>query len=243
MEFYNVYEDAKRADAYSRLEFPGTYYLAFRDLPKIISTHATGEKALDFGCGSGRSSRFLQQLGFSTIGIDISAEMVQRARSFDPDGDYRVIQESDFSEQENYSFNLILSAFPFDNIPSMEKKVMNLRGLKNLLRDDDGILINLVSSPEIYWYEWTSFSTKDFPENKNAKSGDIVQIIQMDIEDKRPVEDIIWTHESYLETYQKAGLEIINTYRPLAKESEPYDWINEARIAPWTIYVLKKILT
>ncbi|TFG94808.1 class I SAM-dependent methyltransferase, partial [Candidatus Thorarchaeota archaeon] len=238
----NVYEDAKRADAYSRLEFPGTYYLAFRDLTKIIATHATGEKALDFGCGSGRSTRFLQQLGFSTVGIDISAEMVQRARAFDPEGDYRVIEEGDFSKLENCSFNLIVSAFPFDNIPSMEKKVMNLRGLKDLLIDDDGILINLVSSPEIYWYEWTSFSTKNFPENKNARSGDVVRIIQMDIEDKRPVEDIIWTHESYLETYQKAELEVINTYRPLAKENEPYEWVNETKIAPWTIYVLKKIL-
>lgn len=241
MEFSNVYEDAKRADAYSRLEFPGTYYLAFRDLPRIIAKYTTGEKALDFGCGSGRSSRFLRQLGFSTVGIDISAEMVQRAKSFDPEGDYRVIQEGDFSELEGCSFNLILSAFPFDNIPSMEKKVMNLRGLKSLLRDD-GILVNLVSSPEIYRYEWASFSTKDFPENKNAKNGDIVRIIQMDIEDKRPVEDIIWTHESYLETYLKAGMEIANTYKPLAKENEPYNWVNETKIAPWTIYVLKKVL-
>lgn len=94
MEFSNVYEDAKRADAYSRLEFPGTYYLAFRDLPKIITKYITGKKALDFGCGSGRSSRFLQQLGFSIVGIDISFEMVHRARTFDPEGDYRYVQTS-----------------------------------------------------------------------------------------------------------------------------------------------------
>ncbi len=241
MKFSNVYEDATRADAYSRLEFPGTYYLAFRDLPKIIAEYTSRGKALDFGCGSGRSARFLQQLGFSTVGIDISAEMVQRARAFDPEGDYRVITEGKFSELERCSFKLILAAFPFDNIPSMEKKVMNLSGLRELLRDD-GILINLVSSPEIYCYEWTSFSTKDFTENRIAKTGDIVRIIQMDIDDKRPVEDIFWTHESYLETYQRAGLEIINTYRPLAKESEAFNWVNETKIAPWTIYVLKKKL-
>jgi hypothetical protein len=27
MEFSNSYEDAKRAEAYAKLEFPGTYYL------------------------------------------------------------------------------------------------------------------------------------------------------------------------------------------------------------------------
>jgi len=29
----------------------------------------------------------------------------------------------------------------------------------------------IVSRPEIYTYEWASFSTKDFPENRQAKSG------------------------------------------------------------------------
>ncbi|RDE15652.1 MAG: hypothetical protein C4K48_03485 [Candidatus Thorarchaeota archaeon] len=239
MEFSNVYEDAVRADAYSRLEFPGTYYLAFRDLPAIITKHVRGRKALDFGCGSGRSARFLQRLGLQTIGIDISEEMVKRARKADPEGNYRVIKEGDFSIFEKNAFDCILSAFPFDNIPTMEKKVMNLRGLRDLLRDD-GVLINLVSSPEIYTHEWTSFSTKDFPENRAAKSGDIVRIIQLDIEDKRPVTDILWTVESYRETYRTAQLKIVHVYRPLAKKKEPYDWVNETRIAPWTIYVLRR---
>lgn len=238
MEFSNVYEDAIRADAYSKLEFPGTYYLAFRDLPAIIAKHVRGRKALDFGCGSGRSARFLQKLGLQTIGIDISEEMVKRARESDPKGDYHVIREGDFSLFSKGTFDCILSAFPFDNIPTMEKKVMNLSGLRDLLRDD-GVLINLVSSPEIYTHEWTSFSTKDFPENRDARSGDIVRIIQLDIDDKRPVSDILWTAESYRETYRSAQLKIVHIYKPLAKK-ERYDWVNETRIAPWTIYVLRR---
>jgi hypothetical protein len=31
-EFANCYEDTKRAEAYAKLEFAGTYYLAYRDL-------------------------------------------------------------------------------------------------------------------------------------------------------------------------------------------------------------------
>jgi len=34
--FGNVYEDQERARAYATLQFPGTYYLAFRDLPALI---------------------------------------------------------------------------------------------------------------------------------------------------------------------------------------------------------------
>ncbi|NWG10905.1 class I SAM-dependent methyltransferase [Candidatus Bathyarchaeota archaeon] len=239
LDFFNVYEDSKRAEAYAKLEFPGTYYLAYRDLPKIIFKHVKGRTALDFGCGTGRSSRFLQKLGFSTVGVDISADMLEKARELDSKGDYRLIKDGDFSQFEDQAYDLVLSVFTFDNIPTMKKKVVNFRGLGRLLKNE-GRIVNLVSSPEIYTHEWASFSTKDFPKNKHAKSGDKVRIIQTDIEDKRPVEDVVWTDEYYRETYKKAGLKLVKTYKPLAKRSEPYKWVNETRIAPWVIYVLKK---
>lgn len=83
MKFRNAYEDKKRAETYAKLEFPGTYYLAFWDLPEIISKHTKGKKALDFGCGTGRSTRFLKNSGFDATGIDISGEMIAKAREFD----------------------------------------------------------------------------------------------------------------------------------------------------------------
>ena len=52
MDFAYCYVDANCADAYVTPEFANMYYLAYRDLPAIISEHATGTKALDFGCGS-----------------------------------------------------------------------------------------------------------------------------------------------------------------------------------------------
>lgn len=239
MAFSNSYEDAKRAEAYAKLEFPGTYYLAYRDLPAIILEHVKGRRALDFGCGTGRSTRFLKKIGFSVVGVDISEDMIRKARQLDSGGDYRLIRDGDFSQLMNRAYDLVLSAFTFDNIPTMKKKVTNFRGLGSLL-NSEGRIVNVVSSPEIYVHEWASFSTKDFPENKHAKSGDKVRIIQTDIEDKRPVVDIIWTDESYLEVFEKAGLELIKTHKPLAKKNEPYKWVNETKIAPWVIYVLKK---
>jgi hypothetical protein len=81
---------------------------------------------------------------------------------------------------------------------------------------------------------------RDFPENRYAKSGDIVKIIQTDTVDKRPVEDIICTDEDYRDLFKRAGLGLVRVYKPLAKDDEPYSWINETRIPPWVIYVLEK---
>lgn len=237
-DFHNVYDDALRAKAYAELQFPATYYLAYRDLPAIIAEHVQGRKALDFGCGTGRSTRFLRDLGFDVVGVDIAEPMLARAREFDPEGDYRVVSDDRLDSLARDSYDLILSAFTFDNVPTMERKMALFESLKHLLKDG-GHIVNLVSSPQIYVNEWASFSTKEFRENRTAKSGDKVRIQMLDVEDKRPVEDILWTDDDYHEVYRRAKLALIMTYRPLAKQSEPYAWVSETTVAPWVIYVLR----
>jgi len=186
-EFSNVYDDQARAEAYDKLEFPGTYYLAFRDLPVIIGEHVQGRKALDFGCGTGRSTRFLRALGFDTVGVDISEPMLARARERDPEGEYRLVPDGGLGGCVADTFDLVLSAFTL---------------------------------------------------NRTARTGDKVLIVMLDVEDRRPVEDILCTDDDYHEAYKRAGLMPIKIYRPLAKQTEAYSWVSETTIAPWVIYVL-----
>jgi SAM-dependent methyltransferase len=236
MTFSNVYSDTERAEAYATLDFPGTYYLAFRDLPSIISSSVTGKTALDFGCGAGRSTRFLERLGFDAVGIDISPSMIELARAADPGGTYYPIGSGDFRVLGGARFDLILSAFPFDNIPGVENRAGILRGLAGLLADG-GRLVLLGSTPEIYTHEWASFTTAEFPENRDAKSGETVRIIMKDVADRRPVVDLVWSHEDYLALFAAAGLELLSEHRPLGREAEPYAWLSETSVAPWVIYV------
>jgi SAM-dependent methyltransferase len=239
MDFLNSYEDNRRARAYDELGYGGTYLLVFNTLPGIFSRFAKGKRALDFGCGTGRSTRFLKRHNFDTAGIDISEEMVVMARQNDQNGDYRIICDGDFSSFEKERFDLILSAFPFDNIPGRSKKVHLFSGLMRLLQPS-GILVNIVSTPEIYINEWVTFTTEAFPENRNAKCGEIVKIITTDYSDQRPVEDILWPHEDYLSVYQESGVNVIHCEAPLATGDEGIDWKSETRIPPWRIYVLQK---
>ena len=239
VSFTNVYDDTDRAHAYATLEFPGTYYLAYRDLPAIIAEHVSGREALDFGCGAGRSTRFLKKLGFDAIGIDISSSMIELAKSIDPAGSYRLVDDGDLSVFESARFDLVLSAFAFDNIPDVTRRCGLLRGIRRLLADD-GRIVLLASTPEIYTHEWASFTTKDFSENRTAKSGDTVRTVMKDIEDQRPVVDIIWFHEDYLNLFDASDLDLLARYTPLGSKEEPYEWVTETSIAPWVIYVVKK---
>lgn len=236
----NVYEDAERADSYARLGFPGTYWLAFRDLPELLREHAPGRRALDFGCGAGRSTRFLKALGFDAAGLDVSAPMIAQARARDRDGDYRLGPDGDFSGFAPGSFDLILAAFTFDNVPTREHKQRLLSGLAALV-GRGGVLINLVSAPEIYLHEWASFSTRDYPENRAARDGDPVRIVMLDVPDRRPVEDVLCTEEGWREAYRAAGLALRRVHRPLGRAGEPVAWATETRVAPWRVDVLAPV--
>jgi SAM-dependent methyltransferase len=239
MTISNCYADAERAAAYATLDFPGTYYLAFRDLPQIIGPPAPGARALDFGCGAGRSTRFLSSLGFDAVGVDIAADMIAQARRLDPAGAYRLIADADLEPLAGERFQVVLSAFTFDNIPTEAAKLANLRAIRSRLADG-GRFVNLVSSPEIYCHEWASFTTREFPENRTARSGDVVRIVMTDVADRRPVEDVVCTYEAYRRLYVQAGLWELQVHRPLGRADDPVAWVSETEIPPWTVSVLRR---
>lgn len=235
--FSNVYDDPDRARAYADLGFPGTYYLAFRDVPALLRKYVSGPRALDFGCGTGRSSRFLRELSFEVIGVDISEAMLDQARGHDPHGDYRLVAAGSLAGLDTGTFDLVLAAFTFDNIPTDEQKTSALRELRRLLAPG-GRLVVVVSSPAIYWHEWASFSTRDYPANRSALDGDPVRIVMLDVPDRRPVIDIVCSDAHYRELFGAAGLRVVDAASPLATGAEPVQWLSETTIPPWTIYVL-----
>ena len=171
--------------------------------------------------------------------MDIADSMLVRAQEKDPDGDYRRVPDGEFPGLESRSFDLILSAFTFDNIPAREQKVVVLTELQRLLAPG-GRMVNLVSSPEIYLHEWASFSTRNFPENRQAGDGDTVRIVMLDVADRRPVEDVMCTDETYRAVFEQAGLTPVQAHRPLGRADEPFEWSSEMRVSPWVIYVLEK---
>jgi SAM-dependent methyltransferase len=237
VDFRNVYKDAQYADAYAALDWSGTYFLVRRDLPGILVEHVSGRRALDFGCGTGRSTRLLTACGFDVIGVDVSESMIERARLVDPTGRYVVIRHGDVDHLGG-DFDLVLAAFPFDNVPNAQKpRLLSALGRRLAVA---GRLVNIVSSPDIYIHEWTSFSTRGYSENTGARDGDVVRILTREFEHAQPVEDILCGPDRYRDVYQRSGLAVVATYRPLGKADDGWPWVSEMDVAPWAIDVLKR---
>jgi len=237
LDFRNIYNEAGYAAAYAALDWSGTYLLVRRDLPGILERHVSGHRALDFGCGTGRSSRLLTACGFDVVGVDAAEPMVERARRADPQGRYLFVHDGDLDQLE-CSFDLVLAAFPFDNIPNARKPDL-LHSIARRLAPA-GRILNVVSSPDIYNHEWTSFSTREYPENAHARDGDVVRIVTREFEHAQPAEDILCGPDSYRAIYERCGLDVVATYQPLGRKDDGPAWVSEMQVAPWTIYVLKR---
>lgn len=235
--FSNAYADAERAHAYAQLEFAGTYFLAFRDVPALFEAHVQGTRALDFGCGAGRSTRFLKRLGYETIGVDISPAMLEQARTVDCDGDYRLISDNNTLADLPGPFDLILAAYPFDNIPTDAAKLNALQALRRVLAPEGRVVV-IVSAPELYLHEWVSFSTKNFAENRTAGDGDRVRIAILDGPDDRPVDDILSSDAHYRELFEAVGLNVVTLAKPLGNSTDGIAWGTETSVPPWSIHVL-----
>ena len=56
------------------------------NLLQFLSPEKTGSRLLDAGCGTGHWSRFFAKLGYDVVGVDISEEELQQARSYSRKG-------------------------------------------------------------------------------------------------------------------------------------------------------------
>jgi hypothetical protein len=73
--------------------------------------------------------------------------MLDQARALDSSGEYHLIRDNIAGEFTPGSFDIILAAFTFDNMPT-EAKADALSALRPLLASD-GCLLCVVSSPAI----------------------------------------------------------------------------------------------
>ncbi|MCU0565103.1 MAG: class I SAM-dependent methyltransferase [Oculatellaceae cyanobacterium Prado106] len=230
----------KHSQEYSKIGIEGTYLLAFNAVAKLITHSAEyrqlwGKPALDFGCGTGRSTRFLRSLGFETLGIDVNPHMLAEAGQLDPSGQYQLIEGDDlpFPSQR---FDLIFQSFVLLEYATMAQMITLMQELYRVLKPHGKVII-VTATEAFYTQDWYSFGNR-IPENQALQSGDMARVaIQgTDI----VLYDYYWSDRDYRAVFEQAGFEVAPPLRPLAQGHEPYVWVNELEHPCWAIYSLSK---
>jgi SAM-dependent methyltransferase len=232
LESYNE----ENAQKYKKTKvFDGTYLLAYRDIPAILKRFVRGKRAIDYGCGTGRSTRFLKDLGYETIGVDISKEMLEQALSIDKKNHYCLVENAKIPVLDD-SCDLIFACYVVCAIPTREELIAVFEEVHRCLKKG-GIFVAVTACDDFYTGNWLSYDV-DFPENKNLKSGDPAKFYLKDLDVE--LTNYYWTHRDYCEVSAATSLKIVERFLPLGHPSDGMDWVSETEHPPYAIYVSKK---
>ena len=107
----------------------------------VRSTFAgMGGRALDVGCGYGRTSRPLAEMGFRVTAIDIVPRMIAEARAATPGVGFCVMSATDLGFADASFDCALFSANGIDCIAPQSKRLRALRELHRVLRPG-GVLV------------------------------------------------------------------------------------------------------
>lgn len=228
-------DTVENAQRYAASGFENTYFLGYRELPLFLEKYSLGRRAVDYGCGTGRSTRFLQSNGFQVIGVDISKKMLQQAMRLDSTAHYLHIKNTQIPVF-NSSCDLVLSSFVLFTVPTKELLFSIFKEAYRCLRNG-GVFIIVTGSEELYSHEWLSYET-NYPQNVNLKSGDPAKIKLRDLGIE--FTNYYWGGADYDELIRSTGFKILEKHFPYGKLHEGREWISEMKHAPYVIYILQK---
>lgn len=132
------------ADAYSRVLDPDGAGLADPVLTELLGNVAD-QVVLSLACGQGQDARLLASLGARVVGIDVSGEMLSRAREHEATTrrgiDYVQGDARDLSEFGDASFEGVLCHMALMDIPELEPTI---HAVARVLRDDGWFVFSIV---------------------------------------------------------------------------------------------------
>jgi SAM-dependent methyltransferase len=96
-----------------------------------VALFREGSSVLDIGCGTGRTTEVLRNIGFAVVGVDYSEPMVAKARELCPEAEFRVMDAARL-EFEDESFGNVL--FSYNGIDCLYPESKREAGLREIFR-------------------------------------------------------------------------------------------------------------
>lgn len=220
---------------YSKTDQSLSRYLAYRDIPALITKYTYGKKTLDDGAGTGFSTQFLQAQGLDVTGVDVSQEMLTQAMVNCPHTPFYLIQNGSIPVALD-TYDLVFSSLVLFELGSEKEILTYLKEAKRVMKND-GVFIAVTGSQEMFTNDWLIYET-NYPENKNLKSGDLAKSYLRDAAIE--FTDFYWTEADYRHFFKQAGLQLIEVHYPMGQEHEQLPWKDEMTSSPFVVLVAKK---
>jgi len=156
-------------------------------------------RAIDVGCGEGRMCRAMQARSIPTVGIDPTAALLERARSLDPGGDYRLALAETLPIADE-KFDLVLSCLTLIDIADFRHALREMvrvlepggtlliANLTNFIsttsanatiRDADGKFVHFPVDRYMeefsMWVEWDGIRVKNWHRPLSAYMGELLR--------------------------------------------------------------------
>jgi len=221
-------------EKYSKNTVSGTGYLVYRDVNKLISDlNLEPKRALDLGCGSGRSIGVIKEFCDTVTGCDINELALKNTRKAYPDVELFL---NDF-RSERYpcdKFDSIFSFLMFFHFESIESMRMELSRCYESL-DDGGFLFVVHGNLSLSVAHYASVEGIGEPPKKE---GDHYYIWLKHID--LVVEDVYWTVDTIIKECKEIGFKFTKLYEPLGHKLDNQPYCDEYSKPPYFYLVMKK---
>lgn len=237
------------AALYSGIDFSeGNFWLIYHHAELAIRKWLTpsglaSARALDWGCGAGRSTRWLRtQLGIQEVhGADVCKEMLVQARAVDQGGTY-VHADAGQCPFADESYDLVLSMVVVIELSTRAALHAYAAEAYRLLRPG-GYVVAVSATEESHdpANEFLSFRyiimDPADPHNCRLKSGDkVVNRNNCGL----CMDDYYWTRDDIVDSFQTHGFLLSEMCKTLGVENSPFEWRDEMRVATDYVFVFQK---
>lgn len=116
--------------------------------------YTSGESVLDVGCGVGRTTVKLDELGFEVLGVDTSRPQIERARELFPDIEFRVDNALDLDVADRSYDHVLFSYNGLDCIHPESSRLEALEEFRRVLKPGG----SLAFSSRNAWYRFPALA-------------------------------------------------------------------------------------
>jgi ubiquinone/menaquinone biosynthesis C-methylase UbiE len=219
------------AKTYSTFGIEGTTYeIGYDCVRKLLHGSIRGKVFLDFGCGAGRSTAFLKELGAGYVyGVDHAQNMIDLAVATNLDG-AEFLFIADTIPLPDESVDGAVSLTVFVEIRTIDAMRRACNEIARVLRSG-GPFIMMSINPMAFGHTFRNFG---YPATEQLHSGAITRAILTAPGGQISIDDTYWTEDDYKSALSRAGFTVESIDYPHPGDSSAWA-TDEAAVPPFIV--------